>query len=257
MSTVFIDPIAQAKIMHWVEKAKNKEVSGFGKVICTNGCALVTEVYLLEQENTGASTDIDAKSLAKLMFETKDVPGHLNYWWHSHSDMAAFFSGTDTDTIQQLGSQGWIIASVFNRKGESKHAVLLTHPFQIYLDTLTLQPWYGVDKTLREEWDKEFTAKVKEWSYKATGYWNEHTKKWIEYGKKDEEKLSKKERRLKRIQWADRIREEKATKQIGTGVPDSGSKDRSVTESNSTKPNNGTDTSDGDSLLDHWSSYFN
>lgn len=61
---------------------------------------------------------MDAASIAKAMYETRDDEGMFNFWWHSHVNMGVFWSGTDMDTIRQIGSQGFVVATVFNKKNE-------------------------------------------------------------------------------------------------------------------------------------------
>ena len=112
------------KIMHWVNKS-NDEVSGFGK--CTyykeTGVLYVHDAYLLKQTNGAAHTDIDGQSLARLTYKTREEEGELKWWWHSHVNMQVFWSGTDTATIKELASQGWIGATVFNKREEMRSAI--------------------------------------------------------------------------------------------------------------------------------------
>lgn len=162
-----------AKVMHWVNKS-NDEVSGFGKVIyhAETGVLQVTEAYLLKQRNGAAHTDIDGQSLAKLMYTSKDEPGELKWWWHSHVNMQVFWSGTDTATIKELASQGWIAATVFNKREEHRSAIsyVAETPFgksveiQDNIDTFIMDDF---DENV-EEWDKEYDANVEKTTY--TGY---------------------------------------------------------------------------------------
>lgn len=116
---------AHDKINYWVQKSE-VEISGFGLVKYDKPSLtfIVTDAFLLEQTCGAAHTDIEAQSLSKLMFKTKDAENQrLKLWWHSHVNMSAFWSGTDIATIKELGGQGWITATVFNKKGENKSAV--------------------------------------------------------------------------------------------------------------------------------------
>ena len=81
MSKILIKEEVYDKVMHWVQSSAPNEVSGFGKVtINDKGEFEINEAYLIEQEVGGAHTDIDAKGLAKLMYESKDEPGQLRWW---------------------------------------------------------------------------------------------------------------------------------------------------------------------------------
>lgn len=112
------------KVMFWVNR-KDMEVSGFGKVTYDESTKqfTVVDAYLLEQEGGAAHTDIDDASLARLMYEARNVEGELSWWWHSHVKMNVFWSTTDRETIQDLGKHGWIVASVFNQREEVHSAV--------------------------------------------------------------------------------------------------------------------------------------
>lgn len=184
-----IDPIALAKIMFWVRKANEKEVSGFGKVkLLPSGGAHILDVYLLEQENTNASTEIDATSLSRLMFQTKDIEGDLKFWWHSHGHGGTFFSGTDRDTIKMLGKQGWIIASCFNTLGDVTTAIFSPDPMPILTEDVLLTSFLRTEEILN--WSQEFKEKVKLVEFSKPQLWIEENAK----------PLTKKEKKLLRKQ---------------------------------------------------------
>lgn len=154
-----------AKVMHWVNKS-NDEVSGFGKVIWHPETEVfqVVDAYLLKQRNGAAHTDIDGQSLAKLMFTSKDQPGELKWWWHSHVNMQVFWSGTDVATIEELGGQGWIIATVFNKREEKRSALCYKAqsdlgPMVEMRDELST---YIIDtfQDKKSDWDKEYDANI-------------------------------------------------------------------------------------------------
>lgn len=160
---VRIEGKTYAKIMHWIEKATG-EVSGLGKVIVDGNEMLVTDAILLDQENTAASTELEADAITKAMYEMREVEGHLNFWWHSHANMDVFWSGTDKDTILQLGEKGWVLASVFNKKREVKTAYYQKsngfYPSVFVDDICTREIWSISDNEL-SSWDEEFKQKCK------------------------------------------------------------------------------------------------
>lgn len=112
------------KIMFWVMKA-DFEVSGMGNASFDpkTGLFSVHDACLIKQEGGAAHTDIDPAALAKAMYEMRDQPGQLSFWWHSHVDMSVFMSATDVATCKQLGSHGWCLAMVFNKKYQYKTAL--------------------------------------------------------------------------------------------------------------------------------------
>lgn len=110
------------KIMFWVNKAEF-EVSGFGKCSFNGMDFEVTDAVLLKQKGGHAHTDIEPESLSRVQYLLRDQPGELRFWWHSHVNMNSYMSSTDESTLKELGSQGWAIATVFNKRREVTSAV--------------------------------------------------------------------------------------------------------------------------------------
>ncbi|MNJ94832.1 hypothetical protein D3C87_125350 [compost metagenome] len=167
----FIPRHVYSKVMHWVNKT-DLEVSGFGKITFNQeqNYFLLSDVVLLKQEVGAVHTDIDPASLGKAMFETKDLPGDLNFWWHSHVNMAVFWSGTDKTTIEELGKQGYCLATVFNKKNEMRTALAYMAKANFgevyhFVDEMTTIIFDHVPTEKKAEWDSEFTEKVKEKTY--------------------------------------------------------------------------------------------
>jgi len=169
--TVYITRLAHTKIMHWINMT-NLEVSGFGKCEFhrdekNKPFFIVSDVILLKQEVGAAHTDIDPASLGKALFETKDIPGDLNFWWHSHVNMNVFWSTVDKDTINELGAQGYCLASVFNKKEEVRTALSFKNDSKFgsslsFEDDLTMIIYDPELELQRAAWDKEFKEKVAE-----------------------------------------------------------------------------------------------
>ena len=168
---VEVDEEVYAKIMHWIDKAPG-EVSGLGKVELVNGLFRVTSAILLKQENTSVTTDIDAAAVGKAMFELKDAPGAMNWWWHSHVNMSVFWSGTDLDTIHQIGNNGWCLATVYNKKRESRSCYFQKGtqfiPSILVDDIPTRTIFLTTDSTI-DSWDKEFDDKVETKKFQYVG----------------------------------------------------------------------------------------
>lgn len=161
------------KIMFWVDKSP-VEVSGFGRVVIKDGNFTVVSAYLLDQENSGASTDIAPEAMAKLMYESREDEGHLNFWWHSHVNMAVYWSGTDTETIKQIGEQGWCLSTVFNKKDESRSAYYQKGDDfmpEIFMDDLESSTMYITDNK-QAEWEEEYTKKCKAKKYLGANNYN-------------------------------------------------------------------------------------
>ncbi len=154
-------PEVREKIMYWVEKCP-REISGLGKVIHNKGSMLITSAHLLNQENTAASTEIDAADVGRLEYETRDEEGALNFWWHSHVDMDVYWSVTDMSTIHEFGDNGWCLAGVFNKKNEQRFAYYQGgssfYP-PAWSDAIDVKIRMGGHKV--ESWDKEYDERVK------------------------------------------------------------------------------------------------
>lgn len=177
---VRLSELAHKKIMYWVNKS-NKEVSGFGIIEYDKEkkTFYVTDSFLIEQTVGLAHTDIDERGLAKLMYETAKLNGELLFWWHSHVKMSCFWSGTDLDTIKNLGKNGWIVASVFNQNDEIRSACAYLAnsslndnkpELVLYDDIQTFIEQPELSDEFKEYLDKEFATKVKEPVYSTTYY---------------------------------------------------------------------------------------
>ena len=127
---IIIKPDVFEKIMYWVDKA-DFEVSGFGTVKYNGTDFVVTDAILLKQEGGAVHTDIDPEALSKAQYDLRNADGDLRFWWHSHVDMQAFMSGTDTATIKEIAQAGWCVAAVFNKRREYQTALgyINTTPF--------------------------------------------------------------------------------------------------------------------------------
>lgn len=160
---VTIDWFQHAKIMHWVRQAKDLEVSGFGRVLKFKNHLHVSEVFLLEQKNTAASTIICDKAMGRAMYEQRNKDGDMNFWWHSHHTMSAYFSKTDYDTLKQFGSNGWLLATVFNTYEETATGLYVTQPFEFISEGFQLRVLPPmVTEGVRRGWANDYEGNVTE-----------------------------------------------------------------------------------------------
>lgn len=155
------------KIMYWVNKS-DYEVSGLGLLSYDkpNQTFIVEDAILLKQKNTSSHTDIEAEDVNRAMFELRDSPGDLKFWWHSHVNMDVFWSGTDKDTIEKIGQAGWFLSTVFNKKHERRSALYVVNgqatPFGVsplFLDEIPTEIEKEFNPHL-EAWEKEYSDKV-------------------------------------------------------------------------------------------------
>ena len=106
--------------------AVDAEVGGLGYIQFDQkeNDIFVKELYLLDQEVHASECTLDKKSIQVLSQELlaaneKEKFSNMNFWWHSHKDMGAFFSGTDDSTMRDWDGK-YLVALVINRKGELK-----------------------------------------------------------------------------------------------------------------------------------------
>jgi proteasome lid subunit RPN8/RPN11 len=139
------------------------EISGLGRVIVDKGALYVTEIFLLEQDSTGATTDLKPDAVAEFLMEriTKDEhPEQIKLWWHSHADMNVFWSGTDTETAGKFGN-GWMLSLVVNKKGAYKGRLDVYDPVYLVVDAIELQVAYPeLSPALKKLIEEEVQAKV-------------------------------------------------------------------------------------------------
>jgi len=183
---VYIGFEAKNKLDLYIACAEG-EISGIGKVEKINGKFLITEVILLPQECSASSSDLDEKALDEFVLsevESGRSVENLKLWWHSHASMGAFWSGTDTGTIEKFRN-GWFISIVGNKSGEYKIRLDLFEPFRYVFDELHLETVFPPALELKAEVEAEIAEKVK--VRKWTQTWNTTcrkydcaTKKWTE-----------------------------------------------------------------------------
>lgn len=151
------------KIFFFTERSP-VEISFMGRVKVNKDGFILKSIYLVEQYNHAAETEMNANDLAKLMYKTKDDEGDLNCWIHSHGHMGVHWSGQDTKQIKQMGSNGYIIAMVVNKKEETKCSYYQgADGFKpaVYIDSVEVKRVYNTAEDIKKQWEKEFTEKCK------------------------------------------------------------------------------------------------
>lgn len=187
--SIHVDDEVWQKVMYWIDKSP-VEISGLGKVVYDerSGIFRVIDAFLVDQENSGAETEMQDSAVAKLMYETHKQPGRLCWWWHSHVNMQAFWSGTDTATIDKLGGGGWVVATVLNKRREYRSAYLQASPNKMFIDNIpTFIGARQVADSLIRAWDGEYDKKVKE---KKVSYEKENHESYAAWVAKNLERRS-------------------------------------------------------------------
>jgi hypothetical protein len=98
---------------------------------------LISHPTILKQETSGGNCVLDKEALAAYYVDMALKHGNdvQFMWWHSHGDMKAFWSGTDTSTMDEYASGTWSVFLVVNIKEEYKFRIMAWQPQQMYIDT--------------------------------------------------------------------------------------------------------------------------
>lgn len=159
---VWIDLAAHEKLWAWTRMAKG-EVSMLGLVEDAPGGPAITDLFLLKQSCTAASTDMDQADVARLLFDlgAAGIDGQLRGWVHSHATMDVFWSKTDDDCIQGLAGDPYTVSVVVNKRGDVRARIDVFRPVRFTVDEVPVKlrvPELGLEEQCRAE----FMAKVNE-----------------------------------------------------------------------------------------------
>lgn len=171
---------AYRKMAYFVDEC-DEEISGFGKCrpekFIVNGeevsGLLVYDVEILRQTVSGTHSTIDEEVLVQFLTEkTANSESTKDYkvWWHSHVNMAAFFSGTDTNTMETSTGFPYLLSIVTNKREEvlARLDIFGDLPQRDVKVNLHIQP--SEDKKLRKFVRDEIANKVtfSNFTYKPT-----------------------------------------------------------------------------------------
>lgn len=189
-----IPAMVMNKIMYWMQKAAPKECSGFGSIEynAETQCFKIFDAVVLDDGKSGSYTEIDGDQLGKVMSKLKHN-NSVRWWWHSHVNMGAFWSGTDKDTIIELGQKGWQVATVFNLRRELRTAFLTTvdvmgNKHDLFVDEIPTTIEHEIPKELMDQWTAEFQdvveknkAKAPAWSKSLHYHYSNNDNEYGEY----------------------------------------------------------------------------
>ena len=156
-----------SKMMAWTN-AVDTEISWMGLVSHKEGVFSVLDVFLPEQRCHSATTEMEADSLAKMETDliTADRigdgenQGYLSWWCHTHPNMSTNPSGQDEKQLREFSEDGWILASIFNKKGENTNMFMeniqnvggLSGPVEIYHKNVVLEVVSHLPKSMVDGW---------------------------------------------------------------------------------------------------------
>ena len=180
---VYIDAEAMAKIRAWTHHAPG-EVSGLGLVETTISegrleSVEITEAFILKQECSGSSTELDQQDIARLLceLEQQGKADQLKFWWHSHGSLPTFWSQTDDENIERLRTGDFLLSIVVNRSWDSLARIDWYSPLQVTLDQLPLNILLPESRGLHARCHKdveELVAEVKLVTPIKGRFWRNH-----------------------------------------------------------------------------------
>ena len=126
----------------------------------------VQDPVILKQRISSGNTHLDKEELAK--YYTKAAKKYKDNifrfcWWHSHHTMSAFWSGTDTSTIDEFSDGDFSFALVVNLKEEYKFRVSVWKPMEVHED-VDLEI-LSADKTVKQSIINEVNKLCEKESY--------------------------------------------------------------------------------------------
>ena len=156
----------------------------------------VEDVFLMPQEVSAASTDIDADSWFELEKELgMEKMQTVRFWGHSHVNMEINPSETDDVTMETL-SMGteWYIRAICNKKGSMKCSVFVYSENVAFHDCVWTQPEDKEKASRCQAIGEELDLLVRKKTYKTSpnnyseGWdkWNPQSQKWDKKGKIEE-----------------------------------------------------------------------
>lgn len=165
---LIIQDAAAKKLKDYVMSVES-EIAGMGKVRIDEeaGQIIVEDVAIYDQEVTNGTADLSSAALASFMTEMiqrGESPRSWILWWHSHASMGAFFSSTDTGTIDHSTEFDHLVSLVVNRKGEAKCRIDSYRPFRMTRDNVEVT-WGNPNYTVPEDVAAEVALKVKTKGY--------------------------------------------------------------------------------------------
>lgn len=160
-TTLWLSPQIVSELMFYAWKV-DAEVGGMGLLRFDDNNITVEELFLIDQKVHGTECELSSEAYSNLMADIMakhedEKLTRLNFWWHSHKNMGAFFSPTDDTTMREWDGQ-YQVALVINRKGEMKARLMSRVPVLIIGDIDVEIDWFDVPEC--ENWSSNVKDKV-------------------------------------------------------------------------------------------------
>ena len=155
MTEFYIEKKDWDKVISYAQAAWDEHRSEIGGMMVVvqdkNDDWQIQDPVILKQRISAGNTHLDKEELAK--YYTKAAKKYKDNifrfcWWHSHHTMQAFWSGTDTSTIDEFNDGDFSFALVVNLKEEYKFRVSVWKPIEVHED-VDLEILHA-DKTIKQ-----------------------------------------------------------------------------------------------------------
>jgi len=157
---VLLSEVAEKQLKVWTQAAQG-EFSCFGvtELDADSGAIIVKKFFLPEQTCTEVHTSPDREAMGALMTELV-LEGYnmenLRCWTHSHADMDCFWSSEDSDSIEEMCNDDWLLSIVTNKAGHFRARLDLYNPWRITVDRIKVGFLASIER------DKELEAELDE-----------------------------------------------------------------------------------------------
>lgn len=146
------------------------ECSGCGIVEVKDYVYTITKIFLPNQTNSSASTDIGEQVVSDLLVklvECNEEVAKLKLHWHSHATMGVFHSGTDEGNYQTLLGSDYLVSLVLNKAGDVLGRIDYSEPFKCSISNIPVVLEVPVESKEVEKLAKKNFDKVKKYESKV------------------------------------------------------------------------------------------
>ena len=174
---VYINKKDWDRVINYARCASDKwgtEIGGMAVTIQDeDGDWQIKDPQIIKQEVSSALCELDKTELAQYYskMEIKYKKHNMRFcWWHSHAKMGAFWSGTDTNTIDEYEDGDLSFALVVNVKEEYKCRVSVWKPWVMHEDVelsviSKADGKYKIPRKIETEVVEACTVPQKQYSY--------------------------------------------------------------------------------------------
>ena len=154
-------PLAWSK-MNMIIDIADKEVGWLGTVDhdTPSNTYYIDDVYIVEQTVSGAETDMSPENIANFFDSHIDIANRVNFWGHSHVDMATNPSHQDKKQVDSLMEDLDYLVIVIGNKQQDLYTAVITKEF--YYENVKHSIYLEEDSLLRAELELDILQKVNE-----------------------------------------------------------------------------------------------